>query len=86
VYVQAAEETTMSELTPIESLTYEQAFAELEAIVAALETDQRPLDEAIALFERGQALTQQCSRLLEQAELKVRLLSGDSLSDGSNGA
>jgi exodeoxyribonuclease VII small subunit len=73
----------MSELTPIENMTYEQAFAELEAIVAALESDQKPLEEAIALFERGQALTQRCSSLLDQAELKVRVLNGESSSDGS---
>jgi len=76
----------MTELTPIENLSYEQAYAELEAIVAALESDQRPLDEAIALFERGQALTQRCSSLLDQAELKVRMLNGESLSNGSDEA
>jgi len=76
----------MTELTPIENLSYEQAYAELEAIVTALESDQRPLDEAIALFERGQALTQRCSSLLDQAELKVRMLNGESLSNGSDEA
>jgi len=76
----------MIEQTPIENMSYEQAFAELEAIVAALESDQRPLDEAIALFERGQALTQRCTSLLDQAELKVRLLNGESLSNDSGEA
>ena len=42
--------------TPIEQLTYEQAFAELETIVAALEQDKSSLDETLALFERGQVL------------------------------
>jgi len=60
-----------------EDLTYEAAFAELESVVEALEIEQRPLDEAIALYERGQALSKHCADLLEKAELKVRQLSGD---------
>ncbi len=59
----------------IQSLSYEQAFAELEEIVYGLETNQKTLDEAIALFERGQALARHCAALLDQAELKVRTLS-----------
>jgi exodeoxyribonuclease VII small subunit len=64
-----------------EELTYEQALAELESIVAILETDQRSLDETLALFARGQALANRCAVLLEQAELKVQQISGDTLSD-----
>ena len=59
-----------------EDLTYEEAFAELEAVVEALESEQRPLNESIALYERGQALAKYCAALLEKAELKVRQLSG----------
>jgi exodeoxyribonuclease VII small subunit len=59
-----------------EELSYEEAFAELESIVEALESEQRPLDEAITLYERGQALSKHCAALLEKAELKVRQLSG----------
>ena len=66
---------------PVEDLTYEEAFAELETIVNALEGEQNPLEESISLFERGQALVKRCSTLLEGAELKVRTVSGDELSD-----
>ncbi len=59
---------------PIESLSYEQAFAELEEIVYGLETNAKPLEETIALFERGQVLARHCANLLDQAELKVRPL------------
>lgn len=59
----------------IQSLSYEQAFAELEEIVYGLETNQKSLEEAITLFERGQALAKHCAGLLDQAELKVRQLS-----------
>jgi len=71
----------MTSERPIDTLTYEQAFAELEQVVAALETNQRPLDETMALFERGQLLAQRCASLLENAELKVRLISGETIED-----
>ncbi len=61
----------------INQLTYEEAFSELEAIVARLESGEQPLEESMALFERGQALSQRCSALLEQAELKIRQLTGE---------
>jgi exodeoxyribonuclease VII small subunit len=70
-----------NENKPIEELTYEQAVAELEAIVAALETGERPLEESMKLFERGQALSKHCADLLDKAELKVRTLVNDSLVD-----
>ena len=55
----------------IDDLTFEQAFAELEATVARLEGGDLSLEESLALFERGQRMSAHCSRLLEQAELKV---------------
>ncbi len=63
----------------VDALTYEQAFKELESVLSALEEEQRPLDEAIALYERGQALGKHCAALLEQADLKVQQLSGGHL-------
>jgi len=68
-----------TEPKPINKLTYEEAFAELESIVAALETGEQPLEEALSLFERGQGLTKRCGELLDDAELKVSKLSGDKL-------
>ncbi len=65
----------------VEDMTYEQAFSELESIVNDLETDERPLEDALALFERGQALARQCAQMLENAELKVQELSGEDLVD-----
>ena len=65
----------------VEDLTYEEASAELETIVNVLEGEQNPLEEAMSLYERGQALVKRCSELLEGAELKVRELSSDQLSD-----
>jgi exodeoxyribonuclease VII small subunit len=59
----------------LKALSYEQAFQELEQIVEKLENDPGSLDENMALFERGQKLSQYCTGLLEKAELKVRELS-----------
>ena len=61
----------------VEDLTYEEALAELEGIVAMLEEEQGQLEDAIKLFERGQALAARCGVLLEAAELKVRQVVGD---------
>jgi exodeoxyribonuclease VII small subunit len=49
----------MTELpSQLSDLSYEQAFNELESIVAALEGEQKPLDETVKLYERGQLLVQ----------------------------
>ncbi len=64
---------------PVDGLTYETAFGELQQIVAALEGEPRSLDESMALFERGQALVKRCAQLLDDADLKVRRLSGEDL-------
>jgi exodeoxyribonuclease VII small subunit len=70
-----------NEPKPMNALTYEEAFAELEKIVAELESGERPLEESMTLFERGQALTKHCAELLDKAELKVQELVGESLAD-----
>ena len=62
------------EKSPVEELSYEQAFAELEEIVNQLETKTLSLEESLTLFERGQALSLRCSSLLESAELRVQQL------------
>jgi len=56
---------------PAKKLTFEQAMARLEEIVAALEQGDAPLEEALSLFEEGTALMKQCSAALDKAEQKV---------------
>jgi exodeoxyribonuclease VII small subunit len=63
--------------TPVDELTYEQAYAELEGILTLLEQEQTELEATIAWFERGQALAKRCQQLLDQAELRVRTLGLD---------
>lgn len=70
--------TTKKADKPVEELTYEEAVAELESIVDALESEQNLLEEAMKLFERGQALVKKCIAALESAQLKVQKLAGDS--------
>ncbi len=65
----------------VEELSYEQALADLEAIVASLEANKLPLEESMALFERGQARTRQCVELLDMAELRIKQLAGDTVVD-----
>ena len=69
------------ELVPVEQLSYEAALSELEALVLDLESDEHALEDALAMFERGQALAHYCAQLLENAELKIQDLSGEELTD-----
>jgi exodeoxyribonuclease VII small subunit len=55
----------------IQSLTFEQALAELEQIVSRLESGQAPLEDSIRLYERGAALKSHCEARLEAARLRV---------------
>lgn len=55
----------------IQNLSFEQALSELEKIVAQLESGQAPLEESIALYERGALLKAHCEARLEAARLKV---------------
>ncbi|MCS6846624.1 MAG: exodeoxyribonuclease VII small subunit [Anaerolineae bacterium] len=56
----------------VEQLSFEQAFQQLEAIVAQLERGELPLDQSLELYARGQRLVAHCAQLLDQAELRVR--------------
>jgi exodeoxyribonuclease VII small subunit len=57
-----------------EPLDFERAMAELEQLVQKLEKGDLPLEESLAAFERGVALTRTCQTALRQAEQKVELL------------
>ncbi|SDQ82282.1 Exodeoxyribonuclease VII small subunit [Pseudovibrio sp. Tun.PSC04-5.I4] len=55
----------------IETLSFEQALAELETIVRNLEQGNVPLEKSIELYSRGEALREKCDGLLKAAEEKV---------------
>lgn len=57
-----------------DELTFEQAEAELRTIVERLESGEAGIDEALALWERGEALYAICRERLDAAEGKVEEL------------
>jgi exodeoxyribonuclease VII small subunit len=59
------------ELPDIASLSFEMALAELEVIVEKLERGEVPLEESIALYERGETLKAHCEARLRAAEMRV---------------
>ncbi|MCB0075958.1 MAG: exodeoxyribonuclease VII small subunit [Anaerolineales bacterium] len=62
-------------------ITFEAAYGELEAVVAALESGDISLEEALTLYERGHRLAQQCGEMLDNAELRISQLQDEE--DGS---
>ena len=58
----------------IASLTFDKALEELRDVVARLEEGGLPLEDSIALYERGAALHEHCGALLDSAELRVQRL------------
>ena len=58
----------------IANLSYEEAYEALVALVARMERGELPLEKSVALYERGQKLSAHCQALLEEAELKIKLV------------
>ncbi|MFO1104977.1 MAG: exodeoxyribonuclease VII small subunit [Amaricoccus sp.] len=56
---------------PVAGLSFEAALAELEQVVARLESGDVPLEESIALYARGAELRAHCQARLEAAEARV---------------
>ena len=55
------------------STSFEAALAELEAIVATMESGQLPLKESLASYKRGAELLQYCQTALKDAEQQVQI-------------
>ena len=53
------------------SLPFEKALEELETIVKRLEQGNVPLEDSIAIYERGEALKKHCEALLKRAEARI---------------
>jgi exodeoxyribonuclease VII small subunit len=56
---------------PVNDLTYEAAFTQLEQILQTLEGGDLPLEQTLALYEQGVTLAAYCARKLDEAELRV---------------
>ncbi|WP_408874288.1 exodeoxyribonuclease VII small subunit [Falsiroseomonas sp.] len=59
---------------PVDTLSFEDALAELETIVKKLEAGQGRLDQAVSDYDRGAQLRRRCERLLAEAEQKVQAI------------
>jgi exodeoxyribonuclease VII small subunit len=55
-------------------LTYEEALAQLDALIARLEKGDIPLDAAISAYARGSRLASHCAELLDRTEQRVSQL------------
>src|SRR4051812_20292220 len=63
--------------TDLKALSFERALEELETIVKRLEDGKVPLEESVAIYERGEALKRRCEDLLRQAEARVEKITLD---------
>jgi exodeoxyribonuclease VII small subunit len=73
-------EAMLTESEDLTALSFEQALAELEAIVGQLEKGDGALDAAIAAYARGAELKKHCQKKLDEARMqveKIRLPEGD---------
>jgi len=61
----------MTQPSQDQSLTYEQARDELVALVHGLESGGAPLDESLALWERGEQLAAICQSWLDGAKARI---------------
>ena len=68
-----AENTQMD----VKKLSFERAMEELESIVTKLEGGKVPLEESVAIYERGEVLKRRCEELLRQAEARVEKITLD---------
>ncbi len=66
--------TYVTGTSPAERPDFEQAFRQLEEAVQTLEAGNLPLDEAVALFEKGMKLAATCTACLDAAELRLKQL------------
>ena len=57
--------------TKVNDMSFETALAELERIVDQLEGGNVPLEQSIAIYERGEALKKHCEALLKKAEARI---------------
>ena len=61
----------------VNTLPFERAIEELESIVKRLEEGKVPLEESVAIYERGEILKARCEDLLRQAEARVEKITLD---------
>ncbi|CAM2954945.1 exodeoxyribonuclease VII small subunit [Actinomyces slackii] len=73
-----------SDLPDVESLTYEQAREELVGVVQRLEAGSAPLEDSLALWERGEALAARCQVWLDDARARLAAVAEQEGQDGQD--
>ena len=65
--------------SPPETVNFEQALEELEALVARMEDGKLPLEESLAAYQRGAELVKFCEARLTDAQARIAILEGEQL-------
>jgi exodeoxyribonuclease VII small subunit len=65
------------------SAGFEESFARLQEVVAKLSEGNLTLEEALSAYEEGMGLADRCSRMLEEAELRVKQVSERAMRAGA---
>ncbi|HVJ39271.1 MAG TPA: exodeoxyribonuclease VII small subunit [Stenotrophomonas sp.] len=73
--------TSPNETSPV--ARFEQSLEELEQLVAKMEAGDLTLEQSLSAYERGVGLYRQCQQALEQAELRVKLLTDPAQPDAA---
>lgn len=55
-------------------MTFEKSMNRLDEIIASLDNDKMPLDEALELYKEGISLSAECKKELESAKQQVKIL------------
>jgi exodeoxyribonuclease VII small subunit len=73
----ATKKTAAASAQPADTADFENAMAELEALVLRMESGELSLEDSLREFERGVQLTRACQEQLKAAEQRVRILTAD---------
>lgn len=73
----ATKKTAAASAQPVDTADFENAMAELEALVLRMESGELSLEDSLREFERGVQLTRACQEQLKAAEQRVRILTAD---------
>ncbi|MCB5186341.1 exodeoxyribonuclease VII small subunit [Methylobacillus gramineus] len=65
---------TEQQASMFDTLSFEEAMAELESIVGQIESGQLPLEQSLTAYKRGSELLQHCQKSLADVEQQVRIL------------
>ena len=60
-------------------ISFEEAMAELQQLVARMEAGELPLEASVAAYQRGSTLVKYCAAQLEKVDSQVKILEGDML-------